>query len=145
MGMSNSRISSGFTLIELMIVVAIIAVLAAIAVPVYQTYVARAHATAGLAEIDPGRTAYETLVNQGVVSGSYYADVDNLGLPSTTSNCSSITATAPVSGKSTIQCVLRGTTSVSGSYIDLVRSSSGSWQCVSNLNPDYMPSSCISG
>jgi len=142
--MSHARTSSGFTLIELMIVVAIIAILAAIATPLYQTYVARARATAGLSEITPGRTAYETLINQGVVSGTVYADAGNLGLPTDTPNCT-ITATAPASGDSRIQCALKGSTAVSGKHIELVRNSSGSWQCVSDLNPSYMPRSCTSG
>lgn len=142
--MSHARTAQGFTLIELMIVVAIIAILAAIATPLYQTYVARAQATAGLSEITPGRTAYETLINQGVVSGGNYANVDNLGLPSDTSTCT-ITATAPASGASKIRCTLKGAAAIRGDYIDLVRSSSGSWRCVSNLEPSYMPRSCISG
>jgi type IV pilus assembly protein PilA len=142
--MSHVRTHSGFTLIELMIVVAIIAILAAIAIPLYQTYVARAQATAGLSEITPGRTAYETLIAQGVATGSSYANVDNLGLPTDTQNCT-ITATAPASGDSRIQCTLKGSTAVNHHYIDLVRDSSGSWQCVSDLNPSYMPHSCISG
>lgn len=145
MTMSHARTSGGFTLIELMIVVAIIAILAAIATPLYQTYVARTQATAGLSEITPGRTAYETLVNQGVVSGDSYANVDNLGLPTDTPSCSTITATAPASGNSTIQCVLKGSTAVSGKYIELVRDSSGSWHCISDLKADYMPRSCIAG
>lgn len=142
--MSGTRTVSGFTLIELMIVVAIIAILASIATPMYQTYVARAQATAGLSEITPGRTAYETLVNQGVVSGNSYANMDNLGLPTDTPNCT-ITATAPASGDSTIRCTLKGPATVRSSHIDLVRDSSGSWHCVSNLQPNYMPRSCVSG
>lgn len=43
--MQNRRTHKGFTLIELMIVVAIVAILAAFAIPNYQNYVTRAHAS----------------------------------------------------------------------------------------------------
>ncbi|MBA2077899.1 pilin [Rhodanobacter sp. PCA2] len=142
--MSGTRTVSGFTLIELMIVVAIIAILASIAAPLYQTYVARAQATAALSEITPGRTAYETLVNQGVISGSSYANADNLGLPGDTPNCT-ITATAPASGDSRIRCTLKGSAAIQNKHVDLVRNSSGDWSCVSDLPPNYMPRSCVPG
>lgn len=53
---------SGFTLIELMIVVAIVAILAAIALPAYQTYTLRAKFSEVIAAAGPAKTAMEVCV-----------------------------------------------------------------------------------
>jgi type IV pilus assembly protein PilA len=50
-------LQKGFTLIELMIVIAIIGILAAIAIPAYQNYTIRAQVTEGLSLADPFKTA----------------------------------------------------------------------------------------
>ncbi len=139
--MSNTRRTQGFTLIELMIVVAIIAIIAAIAIPVYQIYVARSQTTAALSEIAPGRTAYELLVDAGVVADNSYEHVDNLGLPNDTPRCT-ITATAPADGQGSIACTLKGSAAISGHYIELTRDTNGSWACLSDLPGRVLPSSC---
>ncbi|WP_316677601.1 prepilin-type N-terminal cleavage/methylation domain-containing protein [uncultured Tolumonas sp.] len=53
---------SGFTLIELMIVVAIVAILAAIAMPAYQTYTNKARFTEVISAVGPYKTAIELCV-----------------------------------------------------------------------------------
>lgn len=61
----SSFASQGFTLIELMIVVAIVAILAAIALPAYQTYTKKAKFTEVIAATAPARTAVDICVQTG--------------------------------------------------------------------------------
>jgi type IV pilus assembly protein PilA len=58
------KMQKGFTLIELMIVVAIIAILAAIAIPQYQDYVSRARASGAAAELAGFRTAVSSCISE---------------------------------------------------------------------------------
>src|SRR5690606_15261823 len=64
------KAQQGFTLIELMIVVAIIGILAAVAIPQYQNYVARAQVARVMSETGALKTAVETCMMNGQDAGS---------------------------------------------------------------------------
>jgi type IV pilus assembly protein PilA len=78
------RAQAGFTLIELMIVVAIIGILAAVALPAYQDYTIRAKVTEGLSLADAAKTA----VSENAAQGAPFASGWNA--PSATTNVTSV-------------------------------------------------------
>ena len=61
----RSTRARGFTLVELMVVVAILSILAAIAIPSYRNYTERARVTAMVAELSGGKAGVESLLMEG--------------------------------------------------------------------------------
>jgi type IV pilus assembly protein PilA len=138
----NSKRMSGFTLIELMIVVAIVGILAALAIPAYQDYVARAQVSEAFSLIDGQKTAVaEACQTNGDCTGS------NPGSPAAAGKYVDLAAadangvlTATVNN-TTASKLVRGGTIV---MTPALAASAGSitWTCSGTVAVQYRPKSC---
>ena len=143
---SMKRVSKGFTLIELMIVIAIIAILLALAIPAYQDYTIRSKVTEGLSvaaaaklaaaetcQSDPTVTPSNPTMGYNFINTIYVADVQIGG---GTCNAMTINITTQATGAPTpVLMELRSTyAEQSGRY---------TWDCVqTGGEPQHVPSTC---
>jgi len=140
----NKRMQKGFTLIELMIVVAIIAILAAIAIPAYQDYLIRAQVSEGAVLTGGAQTAFS----------EYFS---NHGTMPTTNLAAGIAKSSSITGKyvtgvaiasSVITATFGGQANkaiANATFVlsPVVNVGSISWTCTkSTVNTKYLPSSC---
>lgn len=142
--MQKQRKQKGFTLIELMIVVAIIGILAAVALPIYQDFIARSQVAEGMATAGAVKTSItEHYMSQGAFppAGTYNETTGGR-----------YTATAAHDGAGVITVTLRGaapvTTKVQNYAFTLTPLNTGAngaivdWTCNTAGDKKYLPSGC---
>jgi type IV pilus assembly protein PilA len=140
------NMQKGFTLIELMIVVAIIAILAAIAIPAYQDYLIRTQVSEGAVLADGAKTAV----------GEYYSNTGNFP----TSNASAGLASASLIAGQYVDSLTVTSGIITATYKGpkankalssanllmsaITHAGSVEWHCKGNasLLPKYLPTSC---
>lgn len=147
----------GFTLIELMIVVAIIGILAAIAIPQYQIYMGKTQATRVINELGQLRLTVEECLQTGrieiglgrdecdprasasnlIIGGSQVGVVlpNNMGVAQISNP---LLLTTNITATVSTQVNPR----LAGKKIKWLRTSAGSWSCSSNIEAVYLPNSC---
>ena len=142
----------GFTLIELMIVVAIIGILAAIAIPAYQNYTMRAQVAEGIVLATAAKTANWDYFAQ---HGTFPSNNASAGLASATSISGNyVQSVSTVNGLITITYGQKANSFLVGKTLYLSGAFSGSslvWTCTTTpggaasgnaLPRDYLPTSC---
>jgi type IV pilus assembly protein PilA len=140
------KVQQGFTLIELMIVVAIIGILAALAVPAYQDYAVRAKVKEGLDMSGPAKTAVsEFWSSKTRFPGSNVS----AGVPSMGSIAGKYTASIEVQANGVIEIKYNSVESkIADDTIVMTPTATGGgasvlWRCTGgNVEPKYRPAEC---
>ena len=143
------KAQQGFTLIELMIVVAIIGILAAIAIPAYQDYTQRAQVGEAFSIVSSAKTAVaEFRQTQGGYPDA--GDITALGLDIAADAGEYVNSVVVTAGTGVITVTMRNTTGVGSDIRNQTVTftppadpeGSFTWACASSMEQKYLPRSC---
>jgi type IV pilus assembly protein PilA len=130
-----NKFKKGFTLIELMVTVAIIGILSSIALPTYQDYLVKTSIASAIAEMYPGKTTFEIKINEGITVST----PNDIGLRSPSGVCTNVVVVGGSDGS--IDCTVKVRSN--DEHIMFTRNSTtGLWACASTAENKYSPKEC---
>ena len=155
----------GFTLIELMIVVAIIGILAAIAIPQYQNYVGRSNVAAAVQTLSSNKTGLENYVMEngffpdgtseaveekkdaaGNITQAFVPDQrkkEGLGIVEPTFGNITLNQASKSSGAGAIRLKMNtGNPGIKDKEVQLLRNADGTWTCETTIEDKYVSKAC---
>ena len=150
------RIQQGFTLIELMIVVAIIGILAAIAIPAYQDYIARAQMSEAMVLADGLKTAVsENFAQDGTCPANAAAAVGGIAIAANIGGQYVLSVTTAGTGSAAGGCTIAAKMKTAGVSTGIVSKTltltmataaangTNTWACTSDALQKYLPKACV--
>lgn len=134
----------GFTLIELMIVIAILGIVASIATYSYQNYIRKAQLITIYKEISHFLVPYQTLVDDGTAVTAFTPI--GLNMPVQTKYCQ-FSIMAPDAKSATldaVKCQIQNLNYLSNESLSLDREVNGNWTCRASMGIpiNYLPKEC---